>query len=97
VRAGRWETSDGDSSRRERSETVDGRCNPGHGKGSGGYRENSLHCCRRYYPKYGIHTFIAVERVLSFLDRPASAASDLLRLKIGWSRKLAAGVQGKPE
>jgi hypothetical protein len=49
------------------------------------------------YPKYGIHTFIAVERVLSFLDRPASAASDLLRLQIGWSRKLAAGVQGKPE
>ena len=48
-------------------------------------------------PDTRIHNFIAVERVLSCLGRPASTASDLLRLKIGWRRKLPAGVQGNAE
>ena len=36
-------------------------------------------CCRCRSPRYGIDNFIAVERVLSCLGRPASPASDLLR------------------
>ena len=39
---GNERTGDENSSRRERSETADGRRNPGHGKGSGSRREDSL-------------------------------------------------------
>ena len=39
---GNERTGDEASSRRERSETADGRRNPGHGKGSGSRREDSL-------------------------------------------------------
>jgi hypothetical protein len=39
---GNERTGDEPSSRRERSETADGRRNPGHGKGSGSRREDSL-------------------------------------------------------
>jgi hypothetical protein len=49
------------SNRRERSETANGRCNPGHGKGSGSRREDSPPG-RGRHNRGGIHDFVALER-----------------------------------
>src|SRR5215469_14983612 len=49
--------------RRERSETADGRCGPGRGKGSGSCREDNLQG-RDRHNRDGIYDFIALERVL---------------------------------
>ena len=65
---GNEHTSDGGSSRRERSETADGRCNPCYRKGSGSHRENNLQC-RSPHSRHGIHHFVALERVVR--GRPA--------------------------
>jgi hypothetical protein len=58
---GNERTGDEASSRRERSETADGRRNPGHGKGSGSRREDSLQA-RGGNNRARIH--LALERVL---------------------------------
>ena len=65
-------TSDEASCRRERSETADGRCGPGRGKGSGSRREDNLQGSDRHN-RDGIYDFIALERVLMIRDRSASA------------------------
>ena len=62
---GNERTGDEASSRREGSETADGRRNPGHGKGSGSRREDSLQG-RGGHNRDGIH--LALERVLVALD-----------------------------
>jgi hypothetical protein len=54
---GNERTGDEAPSRRERSETVDSRRNPGDGKGSGGRREDSLHDPDRYNGDR-IHDFV---------------------------------------
>ena len=56
-------TGDEASCRRERSETADGRCGPGRGKGSGSRREDNLQG-RDRHNRDGIYDFIALERVL---------------------------------
>src|SRR2546430_7376183 len=58
---GNERTGDEASSRRERSETADGRRKPGHGKGSGSRREDSLQG-RGGHNRDRIH--LALERVL---------------------------------
>src|SRR6516162_2591772 len=70
---GNERTGDEASSRRERSETADSRCNPGHGKSSGSRREDGLR--RGHHNRHGIHDFVAPERVLMIPDIPASPAA----------------------
>jgi hypothetical protein len=68
---GNERTGDEASSRRERSETADGQRNPGHGKGSGSRREDSLQG-RGGHNRDRIH--LALERVLMIrVGRQASA------------------------
>ena len=56
------------SSRRERFERADGRCNPGHGKGSGSRREYSLQS-RGRCNRDGIHDFVALALLLQIFER----------------------------
>jgi len=72
---GNERTGDEASGRRERSETADGRCKPGHGKGSGSRREDSPQGCGRHN-RNGIHDFVALERVLMIRGRSASAGAN---------------------
>ena len=48
------------SSRRARSETADGRCNPSYGKGSGSSREASIQGSDRR-SRDEVHDFVALE------------------------------------
>src|SRR2546430_14037989 len=73
---GNERTGDEASSRRERSETADGRRNPGDGKGSGGRREDSLQG-RGGHNRDRIH--LALERVL--MIRVARQAPDDVRFR----------------
>src|SRR6516164_1296543 len=67
--------------RRERSETADGRCGPGRGKGSGSCREDNLQG-RDRHNRDGIYDFIALERVLMIRDRSAECLADGLPARI---------------
>ena len=76
---GNERTGDEASSRRERSETADGRRNPGHGKGSGSRREDSLQG-RGGHNRDRMH--LALERVLIIRvarQAPADVRFALLR------------------
>src|SRR6516165_1330345 len=76
---GNERTGDEASSRRERSETADGRRNPGHGKGSGSRREDSLQG-RGGHNRDRIH--LALQRVLMIRvarQAPADVRFALLR------------------
>src|SRR5262249_10827145 len=59
---GNERTRDEASSRRERSETADGRRSPGRGKGSGSRREDNSQG-RGHHNGDGIHDFVALDRV----------------------------------
>ena len=74
-------TGDEASCRRERSETADGRCGPGRGKGSGSRREDNLQG-RDRHNRDGIYDFIALERVLMIRDRSAECLADGLPARI---------------
>jgi hypothetical protein len=74
-------TGDEAPCRRERSETADGRCGPGRGKGSGSRREDNLQG-RDRHNRDGIHDFIALERVLMIRDRSAECLADSLPARI---------------
>src|SRR5262245_46999940 len=93
---GNERTGDEASSRRERSETADGRCNPGHGKCSGSGREDSPQG-RGRHNRDGIHDFVALERRASpcFAVRastPQGSVGSLVRaappmlpsMNVGW-------------
>ena len=88
-------TGDEASSRRERSETADGRCNPGHGKGSGSCREDARHG-RGRHNRDGIHDVVALERVLMIRGAQQAPADvpfpDLTRWGLG---KLFRAVSGR--
>jgi hypothetical protein len=66
---GNEHTGEGASSRGERSETADGRCNPCYRKGSGSHRENNLRCGGRH-SRDGIHDFVALERTKAKAQAP---------------------------
>ena len=70
---GNERTGDEAPSRRERSETADGRRNPGDGKGSGGRGEDSLQGRDRHNGDR-IHAFVVFERVIMILDGSASVS-----------------------
>ena len=74
-------TGDEAPCRRERSETADGRCGPGRGKGSGSCREDNLQG-RDRHNRDGIYDFIALERVLMIRDRSAECLADGLPARI---------------
>src|SRR5215469_9526454 len=74
-------TVDEASCRRERSETADGRCGPGRGKGSGSRREDNLQG-RDRHNRDGIYDFIGLKRVLMIRDRSAECLADGLPARI---------------
>src|SRR5215471_10150650 len=76
--------------RRERSETADGRCGPGRGKGSGSRREDNLQR-RDRHNRDGIYDFIALERQALADVRLvlfAGRREDILRSRVRAKRRL---------
>jgi|SRR6516164_9211197 len=97
---GNERTGDEASSRRERSETADGRRNPGHGKGSGSRREDSLQG-RGGHNRDRIH--LALQRVLMIRvarQAPADVRFALLRgpesIPVGTPPCRGAGQRDEP-